>query len=154
MERFAADRMLGKLAKWMRVLGFDVVYLRKGGDEEIFLCLKEGRTLLTRKHGASFREQQGKVFIVSANDPKKQLREVYQGLGLCKTAVTFLSRCLNCNRLLEAISKEEVREEVPEYIWQSQSLFYRCEDCGKVYWPGSHAKKMRQHLHQILSNNE
>ena len=154
MERFAADRMLGKLAKWMRVLGFDVVYLRQGGDEEILPCLKDGRTILTRNRRARFWQQQGKVFVVSANDPKKQLREVYQGLRLCRMIDALLSRCLNCNRLLETISKEEVREEVPEYIWQSQNLFYRCEDCRKVYWSGSHAERMRRRLHQILADKE
>ena len=154
MQRFAADRMLGKLAKWMRVLGFDVVYLRQGGDEEIFPCLKEGRTILTRDRRARYWQQQGKVFVVSANDPKKQLREVYQGLRLSIGSDALLSRCLNCNRLLEKISKEEVREEVPEYIWQSQNLFYRCEDCRKVYWSGSHVEKMRHLLNEILADKE
>ena len=154
MESFAADRMLGKLAKWMRVLGFDVVYLRQGGEEEIFRCLEEGRTLLTRNQRARFWQQRGKVFVVRANDPKKQLREVYLSLGLSRMTDALLSRCLNCNRLLETISKEEVREEVPEYIWQSQNLFYRCEDCRKVYWSGSHTEKMRRRLHEILADSE
>ena len=90
MQRFAADRMLGKLAKWMRVLGFDVVYLRQGGDEEIFPCLKEGRTILTRNRRARYWQQQGKVFVVSANDPKKQLREVCEDNDLPDVEVVGL----------------------------------------------------------------
>ena len=151
MERFAADRMLGKLAKWLRVLGYDVVYLRRAADEEVLRYLQEGRTLLTRNRRAGLWQQQGKVFVVNANDPKEQLREVVQGLGLCMMAGALFSRCLNCNELLERVRREEVREQVPEYIWQAHKIFYWCEDCQKVYWPGSHSTKMRQRLEKVLA---
>ena len=76
MQRFVADRMLGKLAKWLRVLGYDVVYLSRAAEEEILDKLQEGRTLLTRNRRAESWQEEGKVFLVNANDPKKQLREV------------------------------------------------------------------------------
>lgn len=151
MERFAADRMLGKLAKWLRVLGYDVVYLRQAADKEVLRQLQVGRTLLTRNRRAELWQQQGKVFVVNANDPKEQLREVVQGLGLRRMAGALFSRCLSCNKLLETVGREEVREQVPEYIWQAQESFYRCEDCRKVYWSGSHSEKMRQRLEEILA---
>jgi uncharacterized protein with PIN domain len=154
MERFAADRMLGKLAKWLRVLGYDVAYLRQAADQEILRQLQDGRTFLTRNRRARLWQQQGKVFVVNANDPKEQLREVVRGLGLAKMAEALFSRCLSCNKLLEKVSREEVREQVPEYIWQAQNSFYRCEDCSKVYWSGSHSERMRKRLNKILADSD
>ena len=152
MQRFVADRMLGKLAKWLRVLGYDVVYLSKAAEEEILDKLQEGRTLLTRNRRAELWQEEGRVFLVNANDPKKQLREVVKGLGLEKSDNDLFSRCLNCNCPLEVTRREEVREEVPEYIYQTQNQFYRCSDCGKVYWSGSHSRRMRQQLEEILED--
>ena len=146
--------MLGKLAKWLRVFGYDVIYLRQGADEEIEEQLKEGRIFLTRNRRAGPWQQLGEVFVVHANEPKKQLREVVQGLRLAMVNAELFSRCLSCNCLLDTVSREEIRAEVPEYIYQTQSRFLRCCDCGKVYWPGSHSKKMRQQLEEILASTD
>ena len=154
MQRFVADRMLGKLAKWLRVLGFDVVYLRQAADEEIVERLREGRIFLTRGRRAGPWRQSDKVFVVHANEPKKQLREVVQGLRLDMIDAELFSRCLSCNCLLDTVNREEVRAEVPDYIYQTQSQFHRCCDCGKIYWPGSHSEKMRQQLEEILANSD
>jgi uncharacterized protein with PIN domain len=152
MQRFVADRMLGKLAKWLRVFGYDVVYLRQGADEEIEERLREGRIFLTRNRRAESWQHLGKVFVVHANEPKKQLREVVQGLGLAVIGAELFSRCLSCNCLLQTVSRKDVRAEVPDYIYQTQRQFHRCGDCGKVYWSGSHSEKMRQQLEEILAN--
>ncbi len=154
MQRFVADRMLGKLAKWLRVFGYDVVYLRQGADEEIVERLGEGRIFLTRNRRAGSWQKQGKVFVVHANEPKKQLREVVQGLRLTMIDAKLFRRCLSCNCLLETVSREEAQAEVPDYIYQTQSQFHRCCDCGKVYWSGSHSEKMRQQLEEILANTD
>ncbi len=154
MESFAADRMLGKLAKWLRLLGYDVVYLRQAGDTEILSRLREGRTLLTRDRRAEPWSKQGKVFVVHANDPKEQLREVVEGLGLPKLDFALFSRCLKCNSLLERVNKKEVLEQVPEYVWQTHHRFHRCEDCGQVYWSGSHSERMRQRLAEIFASSK
>ena len=151
MERFAADRMLGKLAKWLRVLGYDVVYLRQARDREILAGLREGRVFLTRDRRAKQWQTQGKVFVVNANDPKEQLREVVQGLGLTKPDSALFSRCLKCNSQLNTIAREKVLQEVPEHIWQTHYQFYRCEDCGQIYWSGSHSERMRRRLEEILA---
>jgi uncharacterized protein with PIN domain len=152
MQRFVADRMLGKLAKWLRVFGYDVVYLRQAADEEIVGRLSEGRIFLTRNRRAAPWQHLGKVFVVHANEPRKQLREVVQGLRLAMIDAELFSRCLSCNCLLETVSREDVRADVPDYIYQTQDQFHRCCDCGKVYWSGSHSEKMRQQLEEILAN--
>jgi len=154
MQRFVADRMLGKLAKWLRVLGHDVVYLRQAADEKIGERLREGRIFLTRGRRAGSWQQLGKVFVVHANEPKKQFREVVKGLRLAMIDAEVFSRCLSCNCLLDTVNREEVRAEVPDYIYQTQRQFHRCCDCGKVYWPGSHSEKMRQQLEEILADSD
>jgi uncharacterized protein with PIN domain len=146
--------MLGKLAKWLRVLGYDAVYLRQAGDAEILARLGEGRILLTRDRRAELWCKQGRVFVVNANDPENQLREVVQGLGLTTQPDAVSSRCLKCNSLLETASREEVWERVPEYIWQTQHQFHRCKDCGRVYWSGSHSERMRQRLQQMFADSK
>ena len=154
MESFVADRMLGKLAKWLRVLGYDAVYLRQAGTDEILSRLQEGRILLTRDRRADLWREQGKVFLVKANDPKEQLREVVQGLDLTRPESALFSRCLKCNSSLNTVSREQVLEEVPEYIWQTHYQFHRCEGCGQVYWSGSHSERMRRKLEKIFANSE
>jgi len=154
MQRFVADRMLGRLAKWLRVLGYDVVYLRQAADEEIVEQLREGRIFLTRDRRAGPWLKVGKVFVVGANEPKGQLREVVQGLRLAMIDAALFSRCLSCNCLLDPVNREEVRSEVPDYIYQTQSQFHRCCDCGKVYWSGSHSEKMRQQVEEILADSD
>ena len=152
MQRFVADRMLGKLAKWLRILGYDVVYLRKASEGEILQKLQAGRTLLTRNRRAQKWRGKGNVLIVEDNDPKIQLREVVKGLGLPELDAVIFSRCLSCNRTLDPVKRETVREEVPDYIYQKHEEFYRCNDCGKVYWHGSHAVRMRQQLQKMLED--
>ena len=154
MQRFVADRMLGKLAKWLRVLGYDVVYLKEAAQREILENLQAGRTLLTRNRRAQSWQGKGRVFLVKDNDPKIQLREVVKGLRLVEADGAIFSRCLNCNCPLDAVMREEVREEVPDYIYQRQKEFHRCIDCGKVYWHGSHAVRMRQQLRKILEDSK
>ena len=152
MDRFVADRMLGKLAKWLRVLGHDVIYLKQAGDREILARLREGRILVTKDRRAEPWRTQGKVFVVNANDPEEQLREVVQGLNLPRIDSALFSRCLKCNLLLETVSREEVYEQVPEYIWQTRHLFRRCDGCGQVYWAGSHAERMRRKLEEVFAD--
>lgn len=152
MERFAADSMLGKLAKWLRVLGYDAVYLRGALDEEIRAGLLEGRIFLTRDRRALPWRNQGRVYMVSSNDPKEQLRDVIKGLSLPVLEELHFSRCITCNCPLRSVSRENVRENVPEYIWQNHDRFRRCDHCEKIYWSGTHLQKMRQHLGELFGS--
>jgi hypothetical protein len=144
--------MLGKLAKWLRVLGYDVVYLTKASEEEILEKLQEGRTLLTRNRRARSWQGEGSVFMVKDNDPKMQLRQVVKHFRLPKLDGAIFSRCLSCNHPLDKVRREEVREDVPEYVYQTQREFHRCNHCGKIYWPGSHVERMRRQLREILKD--
>lgn len=146
MERFIADRMLGKLARWLRVLGYDTIYLGGAGDDVIRRGLDEGRILLSRNRRAHAWDKRGRVVVVEANDPRGQLREVVLHLRLPLVEGALLSLCLDCNRPLVQVGKEEVFGEVPDYVWQTHGEFRRCRGCRRVFWAGSHADNMRHHL--------
>jgi uncharacterized protein with PIN domain len=144
--------MLGKLAKWLRVLGHDVIYLERAENGEILAGLQEGRILLTRNRRADPWRQHGRVLLVDANTPWEQLREVVRKLSLEKREDRLFSRCLRCNRQIREVHRNEVKEKVPEYIWQTQRNFYRCDKCNRIYWSGSHSERMRQRLQEFFTN--
>jgi uncharacterized protein with PIN domain len=146
MARFVADRMLGKLARWLRVLGYDTLYLGTAGDEVILRGLDEGRILLTRNRRAHPWLKRGRVVVIKADKPREQLQEVVCQLRLPLAVEALLNRCLGCNRPLVAVGKEEVRGDVPDYVWQTHGEFRRCEGCRRVFWSGSHAENMRHRL--------
>jgi uncharacterized protein with PIN domain len=154
MERFVADRMLGKLAKWLRVLGYDTVYLSRGSEEEILGGLQEGRILLTRDRRARSWDEHGRVVVVRSNDPADQLRELSRGLHLSPVNANLFSRCLRCNRVLTEVGRDEARAAVPEYVWHSHRRFYCCPGCEKIFWAGSHSARMRRRLRKLFPKLE
>ncbi|UCG14525.1 MAG: Mut7-C RNAse domain-containing protein [Deltaproteobacteria bacterium] len=154
MERLAVDRMLGKLAKWLRALGCDVVYLSQAKDEEILTQLQDGRILVTRDRRAETWQKHGKVFQVRANDPKEQLREVFHGLHLSSMYSLQFSRCIRCNRILTRVGREQVRDLVPEHIWQTHRRFHMCDGCDRVYWSGTHSDRMLKRLEELFAQCE
>jgi uncharacterized protein with PIN domain len=139
--RFCADRNLGRLAKWLRILGFDTLYLRSSTDAALLSERDAGRIVLTRK--TSLKGQPGVVFV-APNDPHEQLKRVAAALKLAPEA--RLSRCSVCNAPLAAARPEEVEAAVPEHVRLTQREFRRCPVCGRVYWPGSHVERMRAFL--------
>jgi len=152
VERFVADRMLGKLARWLRVLGYDTVYLGGAGDEVIQRGLDEGRVFLTRNRRAHPWLKWGRVVVIKADDPREQLREVVRQLHLPLAEEALLNRCLGCNQPLVKVGKEEVRGEVPDYVWKAHGEFRRCQVCRRVFWAGSHAENMRHRLKADFSD--
>ena len=145
MEKFIVDRTLGKLARKLRVLGFDVAY-RGGGnlEEATRAALTEGRLLLTRSRRMREKVKGLNIFIVEANDPPEQVREVLAKLNLQPTPCRFFSRCLLCNESLLAIPKEEVEERVPDFIYRVYDSFHVCPRCQRIYWPGTHFLRMKK----------
>ncbi len=134
--RFVADAMLGRLAKWLRMMGYDVVYLRDTSDLEVLRRARaESRLILTRDTALAQRAGKQAVFIHSQS-LKEQLRELTR-LGLIDGPLTN-SRCPICNVPLRRISKREAQKRVPPFVYQTQTEFYECPACGRVYWAGTH----------------
>ncbi len=150
--KFLADPTLGKLAKWLRILGFDTIYYR-GNIDRNFLrkAEREGRVVLTRKKDMANRSFSGRLIIVNETLAKHQMKEVIGELSLKPDPDNFFSICLNCNRELKEVSKKEIEGIVPDYISESYSDFRLCPECRNVFWPGTHREDMLDTIKRTLS---
>ncbi len=136
-----ADGMLGRLAKWLRLLGYDTAYDNTASDPELaHRARAEGRVLLTRDRELSARRGL-RTLLIQSEVLEEQVREVQDQLG--PPPHPPLSRCAVCNAVLETVSPAEVADHVPPYVLRTQVEFRRCPGCGRVYWPGSHLDGMR-----------
>ncbi|NPA90034.1 MAG: hypothetical protein GXO55_01085 [Chloroflexi bacterium] len=134
--RFVADAMLGRLAKWLRMLGYDVVFMPDVPDIDILRRARaESRFLLTRDTALARRARSLGVFI-HHQDLKAQLRELAEK-GLISGPLPD-TRCPICNVPLQAVPKPHVRDRVPPYVFQTQREFYECPQCHRIYWAGTH----------------
>ncbi len=145
---FAADRMLGRLAKWLRVLGYDVIYGRHlSGHGLIRAARADGRLILTRDRGLQ-RKQPAPMLFIDSNDYVEQLRQVMSACDLHPGAGRF-SRCLVCNSQLEPRAKESAEKIVPPHVFATQERFSWCGRCQKLYWPATHRQRMLDVLGKI-----
>jgi len=145
---FAADRMLGRLAKWLRVLGYDVIYgPHLTGYGLIRAARAEGRLILTRDR--RLKQKQPPEFIFIESDQYcDQLRQVVRACRLEIASKPF-TRCLGCNSLLQIRPKETVKQLVPVYVFDTQENFSWCSQCRRVYWSATHRQKMVEELEKI-----
>ncbi len=149
--RFMADEMLGKLAKWLRTIGYDTVYYTGGGDSALVQrALAEGRVILTKDSYLVKRKLARKTLFIRSNNPREQLKQVVEELGLDVQSRLF-TRCLMCNRELDDVKKESVQDKVPVYTYLTQDRFYQCPGCGRVYWPGTHRDNMLQVISDMVT---
>jgi uncharacterized protein with PIN domain/sulfur carrier protein ThiS len=149
--RFILDVHLGKLAKRLRLLGFDTIYSNHFEDEQIsVLAVKEKRIILTRDRGLLKRKTITHGYCIRSKDPHEQLREVIGRFDLLKCIKPF-SRCLQCNSSLVPAYKEEIMDRLPQKVKEKYSHFSRCPKCNKIYWLGSHWENMKKILDNLLS---
>ena len=142
--------MLGKLARWLRALGYDCLYPRKINDEDLLRIAREGgRWLLTRDRRLARAAGSDRILLIHSDYVDVQVSEVAEALRLQLTPVNALTRCLECNGALEPVAKEEVRGRVPPYTYTSQESFIGCPDCGRIYWAGTHVGAILDRLRRI-----
>ncbi len=140
--RFLADQMLGRLAVWLRLLGFDTAEARDRPDSWLLRQARdEGRVVLTQDRELS-RAASASTHYVEARDVEGQLGEVMGAFGLTFDHARLLSRCTRCNRGLEEVSAERVRDRVPPAVRERQHRFHRCPACDRVYWEGDHCQRI------------
>ena len=138
--RFLADSMLGTLAKWLRILGYDTTYYAQLDDNQLVrLARAEGRTLLTRDTGL-LRHKGLCCLFIESEVLEEQLAQVLQAFSL-HTDNAF-SRCPVCNAVLEDVPKYEAWGQVPPFVYQSQEKFSLCPECNRFYWRGTHWQRM------------
>jgi hypothetical protein len=141
--RFAADAMLGRLARWLRVLGFDTSFEAHVPDEALVRrALAERRTVLTRDRRLAEEWTLVPVCVLQAEDLRGQLAELGPRFALAAHAHPF-SRCNRCNEPLEPATAEQVEAKVPRRVRATHRDFLRCPRCERIYWAGSHVARMR-----------
>jgi uncharacterized protein with PIN domain len=147
--KFLADNMLGRLATWLRLLGYDTAYLPHADDHELARVARaEGRVLLTRDVELTRRRGVRSVLIES-EQVAAQLEQVFHALRL--TAREAFSRCAECNVVLDTVSQESVRDDVPPYVFHTQERFRRCPRCRRVYWRGTHWARMLAQMDDLAN---
>ncbi len=151
--KFFADSMLGKLARWMRTLGFDVEYEKDIDDSGLVdRAVREGRIILTRDTLLIKRRRiKGMYFFIESDSIGEQLRQVGVIYGI--RFEQFLTRCLRCNSLLAEALKSAIEDKVPPYVYNTQEKFTRCPRCGRIYWAGTHREKMLRELSSLLGRD-
>jgi len=139
--KLLADGMLGRLARWLRILGYDTAYAPDADDNELLRRARaQDRILLTADHGLAARRG-ARILLIEAQDLDGQLREARSALGPPPGGA--LSRCVACNGELVRADKSELAGRLPPYILATHKEFRRCPDCGRIFWPGTHVERMR-----------
>jgi hypothetical protein len=146
--KFVADSMLGKLARWLRLSGYDVLYRSDIEDDEI---LKEDRIILTRDSKLFRRalKENKEALLISSGRLEDQLKQMIVEKGIVVKDTPEYSRCPKCNGDIVGAEKDKIRGSVPDKVLESVEEFWVCRNCGKVYWYGSHWKSIRKIVKHI-----
>jgi len=149
--KFLADEMLGRLTRWLRILGSDVLYLNASDDELLLITEKEKRTLLTRditlfkkaaKHNIT-------AYLVQGNTCIERLVDIRKNFCIELQIDTTISRCPSCNFLIQPVEKSNISDRVHLGTLNNYDSFWECSNCGKVYWQGGHWKNIQQVLVKV-----
>lgn len=147
---FISDSMLGSLTKWLRILGFDTLYSRTIADNEIIkLARQEQRILLTKDIGLIKNKKVHSCIQIKSDDALQQLKEVLSAIPFSQQ-LNLPPRCPECNGTLVLTDKGAIVGDVPEHVFLNFNSFFRCVNCGKVYWEGSHKKLIDRRIEQVF----
>lgn len=140
--KFIADVHLGRLARYLRMMGFDVSYENNFDDDEIVrISLKEKRAILTKDKGILKRNEVTRGYWIRSTKVEEQVKEILDRFSL-QNEIKEFSRCIECNELLKSIKKEIIINQLPPKVAQSQNEFMHCPSCKKTYWKGTHYQRM------------
>ncbi len=144
-----ADSMLGRLARWLRILGYDVVYETSISDDDLIArALRENRIILTMDRELADRKSAKNALLLKSDDYKEQLKHVITYYKIdCESHI--FSRCLICNERMDSIEKEKIKDKVPPYVYASHDEFDICPQCRRIYWSGTHRDNILETLDEI-----
>ena len=152
-RRFIADAMLGRLARWLRLLGFDCAFERDVADETLVRrAVEEGRTVLTRDRALPEEWRIAGVHLLRAEKVRDQLAEVMRAFDLAPE-IQLLSRCSECNAPLRPSTAQEIAGRVPPRVLERHDVFTSCPECGRVYWAGTHTERIERFVDGLLSED-
>ena len=154
--KFVVDVNVGRLAKWLRIMGYDTLFPTHAEDNELVrIAIQGGRIIVTRDAGLAVRHAvttgRLKVVLIKADDLKNQLLQVIATLQL-EAAYQF-SRCIRCNQPLEGITRDLAVDKVPPYVFNTQTEFMIFPLCQKVFWRGTHWTNMQMELAELQVGN-
>lgn len=154
-QRFIADVHLGKLARHLRMLGFDTLWREGYGDDELLkTAMDENRWLLTRDRELYERAGREKAIRITEQAPPQQLLEVIHALSLgdlVSSRKGFLTLCLDCNHPIIPVKPHHVVDRLPGSVLLQHDEFYLCTRCERVFWKGSHFDKMQEWVEKLLA---
>ena len=147
--KFLLTRELGRLAKWMRILGFDTEYFDQGNLSSLLVeALRDDRVIISRNHRLP--QSTGiRIALIKSEKLKEQLEEVFRLIDTPVDSSRMFSRCVICNKELVKIEKTQLREKIPEYVFNTQEEFTTCPKCNRIYWPGTHWGNVKKALQEI-----
>jgi len=148
--KFIATKELGRLAKWLRILGYDTTYFNQDNKASFLIsALREDRVILTRN--TRLTPSNGMRFLrIKSNFVSGQIKEVLSGLSLKPVEDCMFSRCVICNETLNSLPKEIAKDRVPQYVFNTQEVFLICLKCKRIFWQGTHWGNVRKTLEEIL----
>jgi uncharacterized protein with PIN domain len=153
IPRFAAEKTLGRLTKWLRLLGFDTRYEFELSGKKFIETLENDRILLTRTRRIQKQFASRKLIFVESGHLVQQLKQIFDELDIQAAQTRSFSRCLQCNALIEMVEKAVIWGRVPDYIFETHDRFQKCPECDRIYWPGSHTRRSLEKIRQLLDLN-
>ena len=149
--KFITDASLGRLAKWLRILGYNtIVFPRKAGREMLRQAAAEGRLVLTRRKDMTERQFSGRLYLIIDIKVGNQLNDVICKYSLKIDRQEMFGICLNCNENLYPMEREAVRDLVPPFVFENCTEYNQCPRCRKIYWAGTHQRNavdfMKKHI--------
>lgn len=148
--KFIADSMLGRLARWIRIIGYDVEYHKVISDDELVRqAISCNRVLLTRDTRLINRKAVRRCLYIGSENYLEQLKQVVKHFYL-NIQPRIFSRCIICNSPLHYIEKKDAEDRMPSFIYQTQNVFMECPQCLRIYWRGTHRKQIMDRLNKIF----
>jgi len=146
--KFILTSELGRLCKWLRILNYDAYYFKGRESSLVLKAHQEDRVIVTRKKNG-FKNSGVKIVILNQEKLPLQIKELKTALGFNFNMDEIFMRCADCNALTVKVEKEDVKEKVPSYVYQSQQEFYKCPLCRKIFWRGTHWDLTKKYLSGI-----
>ncbi len=147
--KFILTKELGRLAKWLRILGFDTVYFNQDKTSSLIIeALRDGRIILTRNRHLP-KTGGLKIVVIQAEKIRDELSEALKTLKIKPCSDMMFTRCIICNEELKEIDKEKVKDKIPEYVFKTQEHFITCPKCQRIYWQGTHWGNIAKTLEEI-----
>lgn len=149
--KFLVDRMLGKLAKYLLMLGIDTLYFTQNDRSQLIdLAIKQGRVLLSRDTRLMRSHHLPDYLFIKDNSPDKQLQQVVKHFRMQLDELQLFTRCLRCNKRLKKKTPQEAKNTVPPYILTIHREFSFCPQCKRVYWRGTHQKRTEEMIWKLF----